>query len=159
MIEIKIPKEIMKYETKLVGPFTTRQCIILLIFVPIVGFLYVTLKNYMSSTIAAYICLPIGGIGGLFGWAKPYGLTFEKYLKSVFVSSFIAPSLRVYKTENYYDLLTTKVENLSPEQLLIMDAILEDIPEEEVNEALKELRKKCKKDKKIKYKKSKKAVR
>ena len=158
MIEIKIPKEIMKYEAKLVGPFTSRQCIILLIFVPIVALCYVNLTPYVNSTIAAYIVTPIGGIGALFGWVKPYGLTFEKYLQSVFISSVVAPSLRVYKTENYYDMLSKKAEDLTPEQWLLIDATLENVPEEEVKETLKDLKKKLKKEKKTKYKKSKKAV-
>ena len=158
MIEIKIPKEITKYEAKLVGPFTSRQCIILLIFVPIVAFCYINLSKFVNSTVAAYICLPIGGIGALFGWFKPYGMTFEKYMQSVFINAFVAPAVRVYKTENYYDLLSKKVKSLTPEQLLLIDATLENADEEEVKDALKVLRKQQKQENKSKYKKSKKAV-
>lgn len=158
MIEIKVPKEITKYETKLIGPFTSRQCIVLLICVPIVAFCYVTASSYVDSSIAGYLCMPVGAIGALFGWYKPYGLPFEKYLKSVFVSSFLAPTVRVYKTENYYDLISKKANELTPEQLLLIDAALEDVPEEEVKEALKLLKEQQKKEKKPKYQKSKKAV-
>lgn len=158
MIEIKVPKEITKYETKLIGPFTSRQVVVLLICVPIVAFCYITVSSYVDSSIAGYICLPFGAIGALFGWVKPYGLPFEKYLKSVFVSSFLAPTVRVYKTENYYDLISKKAKELTPEQLLLIDAVLEDVPEEEVKQALKTLKEQQKKEKKPKYQKSKKAV-
>ena len=159
MIEIKIPKEIKQYEAKLVGPFTARQCVVLLICVPIVGVLYYFLRTYVNATIAAYLCMPIAGIGALFGWVKPYGLTFEKYMQSVFVNAFVAPRVRVYKTENYYSLLSKKAKSLTNEDELILDAILEEVPEEQAKEALKELRKANKKMKSIKYSKSKKVIR
>lgn len=158
MVEIKIPKEVTKYEAKLVGPFTIRQCVALLICVPIVAFCYITLSKYVNSTLAAYICTPLCLIGYLIGWAKPYGLTIEKYMKSVFVNSFLAPAVRVYKTENYYDLITKKANELTPEQMLILDATLDGIPEEELKLLLKELKKKQNPEKNVKYKKSKKAV-
>ncbi|MGN0710252.1 MAG: PrgI family protein [Anaerovoracaceae bacterium] len=159
MIEIKIPKEVTKYEAKLVGPFTARQCVALVIFVPIIAFCYINLSKVLNSTIALYICVPIGGIGALFGWIKPYGLTFEKYLRSMFINSFLAPSVRLYKTENYYDILTKVAQELTPEQEYIIDAKLADVSDEEIRKTLAEHKKKQKKKaKKKKYKKSKKAV-
>ena len=106
MIEIKIPKEVTKFEPKLIGPFTVRQSIVLVIIVPIISVIYMQLSKQLDSTICAYFCVPIAGIGALFGWVKPYGLPFEKYLSSVFVSSVLAPAVRLYKTENYYDILS-----------------------------------------------------
>lgn len=159
MIEIKIPKEVTKYEAKLVGPFTARQCVALLIFVPMIAFCYINLSKVMNSTAALYICAPIGGLGALFGWIKPYGLPFEKYLKSMFISSFLAPKVRVYKTENYYDILTKEAKKLSPEEEFVLDARLAGVSEEEIRKVLASHKKKQKKrQKKKKYKKSKKAV-
>lgn len=106
MIEIKIPKEVTKFEPKLIGPFTVRQSVVLLIIVPIISIIYMQLSKQLDSTICAYLCVPIAAIGALFGWIKPYGLPFEKYLKSVFIGSVLAPAVRVYKTENYYDILS-----------------------------------------------------
>ncbi|MGN0673132.1 MAG: PrgI family protein [Anaerovoracaceae bacterium] len=160
MIEIKIPKEVTKYEAKLVGPFTARQCVTLLIFVPIIAFCYINLSKVVNSTVALYICTPIGGIGALIGWIKPYGLPLEKYLKSMFINSFIAPSVRLYKTENYYDLLKKSAEEMTPEQEYVIDALLAEVPEAEIKETLAGYRKtqKSQKQKKKKYQKSKKAV-
>lgn len=159
MIEIKIPKEVTKYEAKLVGPFTARQCVALLIFVPMIAFCYINLSKVMNSTAALYICVPIGGLGALFGWIKPYGLPFEKYLKSMFISSFLAPTVRVYKTENYFDILTKEAKKLTPEEEYIIDARLANVPEEEIRDVIAAYKKKRKKRlKKKKYKKSKKAV-
>lgn len=158
MIEIKIPKEVTKYEAKLVGPFTARQCVALLIFVPLIAFCYINLSKVVNSTVALYVCVPIGGVGAVFGWIKPYGLTVEKYLKSMFINSFIAPSVRLYKTENYYDILTKAAEEMTPEQEYVIDALLAGVSEKEIQETLSDHKKKQKKQKKKKYKKSKKAV-
>lgn len=157
MIEIKIPKEVTKYETKLVGPFTARQCISLVVFVPIIIVVYNVGKQYLGSEIAPYLCFPFGGLAAGFGWIKPYGLKFEDFLRSVFLRAFLAPTKRVQKSDNLYSLLSKKAKDLTPEEELIIDAQLEGIPEDEVEKALKQL-KKQKKAKKPKYKKSKKAI-
>lgn len=156
MIEIKIPKEVTKYEAKLVGPFTARQCITLLIVVPVIALIYINASKVMNSTISAYLCIPVGGIGALFGWVKPYGLTFEKFLKSVFINSFIAPSERLYRTDNYYDILTKKAASLSPEDEYLIDAKLSGVSDDEIKKTYASIRKK--KSKKEKYHKSDKAV-
>lgn len=101
-IEIKIPKEINRYEAKAVGPFTLRQLICLLICLPICVGIFLLAKPYVGYDIAGFFVLPPAGIAFLFGWYKPYGLKFEKYIKTMFVNSFIAPSKRAYKTENFY---------------------------------------------------------
>ena len=114
MIEIKIPKEVTKFEPKLIGPFTVRQSVVLLIIVPIISVIYMQLSKQLDSAICAYLCVPIAAIGALFGWIKPYGLPFEKYLSSVFIGSVLAPAVRVYKTENYYDILSKQA--MTPEK-------------------------------------------
>lgn len=101
-VEIKIPKEIRKYEAKAVGPFTLRQLICLLICMPICVGLYILVKPYIGVDLAGFIVILPAAVGWLFGWYKPYGMPFEKYMKTVFVNSFLAPAKRVYKTENYY---------------------------------------------------------
>lgn len=101
-IEIKIPKEINRYEAKFIGPFTLRQSICLLICLPLGVGLYMLSKPYLGSDVAGFMVVPPAIIGYLFGWYKPYGMKFELYLRSVFINSFIAPAKRPYKTENYY---------------------------------------------------------
>lgn len=109
-IEIKIPKEINKYEAKFIGPFTMRQSIALVVGMPTAIVLYNVVRKHVSMDLAAFACLiPAAGVY-LFGWFEPYGMKFEKFLKSVFISSFVAPSKRKYKTENYYALLMEAIK-------------------------------------------------
>lgn len=101
-IEMKIPKEINKYEAKAVGPFTLRQLICLLICLPICVGLFILVKPYVGVDLAGFIVIAPASVGWLFGWCKPYGMKFEKYMQTVFINSFLAPTKRLYKTENYY---------------------------------------------------------
>ena len=135
MIEIKIPKEINTYEAKFIGPFSLRQSVCLLITLPSCVLLYNLLKPYIPFDLVGFVCLVPASIAFLFGWFKPYGMKFEKFLKGVFVSAFLAPSKRKYKTENYYSI------------------IAEEIRKEELNE-----RDVAKKKKKKKYVRSKEAI-
>ena len=101
-IEIRIPKEINRYEAKFIGPFTLRQILSLGICLPIGIFVYNIVKPFVGTDLAGFMVIPFGALAWAFGWYKPYGIRFEKYLKTIFVSTFLAPSKRVYKTENYY---------------------------------------------------------
>lgn len=101
-VEIKIPKEIKKYEAKAVGPFTLRQLICLLICMPICVGLFILVKPFVGVDLAGFIIMLPAAVGWLFGWYKPYGMKFEKYMQTVFINSCLAPAKRVYKTENYY---------------------------------------------------------
>lgn len=110
MIEIKIPKEIKRYEARAIGPFTLRQTLCLLVCLPCCIGLYLLLSPYVGTDIAGVFVFIPAGIAYLFGWYKPYGMKFEKYMQTVFVSSFLAPSKRVYRTENFYEKVLKEIE-------------------------------------------------
>lgn len=104
MIERPIPRDIQSYEPKLIGPFTTRQVIC-----GIPGFglaigAYFLLRGAIGDA-ALLVSLLIAAPFMLCGWYKPYGIPFDKYAKTVFVSMLLAPNKRKYKTENRYAFL------------------------------------------------------
>lgn len=110
MIEIKMPKEISRYEAKAAGPFTLRQLLCLLIALPICIGIFYLLKPYVGTDVAGFFVIIPAGVAFLFGWYKPYGLKFEVYLRSVFISAYVAPRKRPYKTENYYAGILKQIE-------------------------------------------------
>lgn len=110
MIEVKIPKEINQYEAKAAGPFTLRQLFCLIVCLPIGIGIYVLSKPYVGESVAGFLVFIPGGAAYLFGWYKPYGMRFEKYMQTVFIGTFLAPSRRVYKTENYYAGLLKEIQ-------------------------------------------------
>ena len=107
MLEAQIPKDIRKYDAKLVGPFTTRQ---LICFVggSLVSYgCYKLLGSNLGDTTLT-ICSIAAAPFILFGWVKPYGMVFEKFFKTAFVSTVLAPKNRKYKIKNYYFILMNK---------------------------------------------------
>ena len=117
-IEIRIPKEINRYEAKFIGPFTLRQSVCLMIALPACVLLYNLLKPYVPLNMVGFVCLFPASIAFLFGWFKPYGMVFEKFLQSVFISAFVAPSKRKYRTENLYSVIA---EEIRKEEKLIAE--------------------------------------
>lgn len=103
MIEIDIPKDIREYDSKLVGPFTTRQTICLVAGGAVAFAVYSLIKNIELPSDAQLIITGIFIIPFiLFGWFKPYGMALEQFLKVALISNFIAPAKRIYEVNNMY---------------------------------------------------------
>lgn len=116
MIEGPIPKDIRKYETKTLGPFTSRQIVCGTIAAAIAYVIYQGCKNYMSGTSALCLAL-IPAIPILsFSVFKPYGMTLEKFLKTAFILNVMAPKIRKYKTNNIYRLSTEPFLKISKKE-------------------------------------------
>lgn len=110
MIEIKIPKEINKYEAKFIGPFTLRQTIAVCLALPLCVIVFNVAKPYLGTDATGFLCIIPASLGYLFGWFRPYGMKFEKFLKSCFISAVLSPSKRKYKSKNYYEILNEMAE-------------------------------------------------
>ena len=98
-IERKIPKDISKYESKLIGPFTTRQVVF---GIPGLGLgigCFFLLQPYLSNDVNFFIDLVVALPFLCCGWIKIHGVPFEKFVSIVFVSMFLSPKHRKYHTE------------------------------------------------------------
>ena len=109
MIEMPIPKDIMKYESKLVGPFTARQTLtgVCCIIIAAVWFAaaFRSMSHDVWACLLAVFCTPV-----LIFNFKPYGIPMEKFLGSVFVSMFLSKPQKVYRTGNRFAVLTQSYE-------------------------------------------------
>ena len=101
MIEIVIPKDIRKYEAKLIGPFTTRQVIFGSAAIITDLVVYKLSVGFIGSSSAFYLCFAIA-LPFILMMQKIYGMWPEQFLKSTFVSMFLAPKHRLYKIRNVY---------------------------------------------------------
>lgn len=149
MVEIRITKEIGNYEPKFIGPFTLRQTICVAIAAPICYFLYKYLSPIVTPDVAGFFCAIPGGIAALFGWIKPYGMHTEQFIRSVFINMAIAPSHRVYKTENQFEIAA---ERLMEEEKAAQEAASGEKKKKKL------FRRAEKQSKKSKYKRSPKAI-
>ena len=119
MIEIRMTKELGDFEPKVIGPFTMRQSICLLIGAPICYMIIRFLSPILTIDVAAFFCTIPAGIAYAFGWAKPYGMRMEKFLSSVFINRVVAPSIRKYKVKNTHEKLLYELEQLSDDSEII----------------------------------------
>ena len=105
MIEIAIPKDIRKYEAKVVAFFTLRGLIcaaIMGVCALIAWFFAKYALGIKSVTDAFPIMLIFMTPGALFGWVKPLGLPFEMFLYYILYTAWLTPKHRVHKIDNTY---------------------------------------------------------
>lgn len=101
MIEMEIPKDIRKYESKLIGPFSTRQTVCVVaagVFALILGKGFTFLPTDMKYMLIGVLCVPILA----FGWIKPYGMKLEQFLSTAITTTLLSPKKRLYMTNNIY---------------------------------------------------------
>lgn len=99
MIEISIPKDIRKYETKVVGPFTVRQTVGLVIGLAFGGLGFAITKSmHLSSDLRTFLTMLMCAPGVLIGWIKFYAIPFEKYIQIIIRNTFLIPKKIKYKT-------------------------------------------------------------
>lgn len=96
MIEVKIPKEIQEYKSKLVFGLTTRQIIAitgaLAVGVPLGVFGYGRISGDTLSWMVILSVVPFAG----WGWFTFKDMRFEVFMKS-FLSMNFLPQRRVYE--------------------------------------------------------------
>lgn len=105
-IERNIPQDICQYESKLIGPLTTRQVGFLIPALVLgIGAFILTGKLGWGQDARIFTGILLSTPFLLCGWVKLYGITFEKFISMIFVTQFLAPKHRLYKTENTFKFL------------------------------------------------------
>lgn len=115
-IEIHINKDIGSYEPKLIGPLTARQTLCVAIGAPFAWFIYKTASPVLTPDVATYLLAFPAIFVFAFGWLKPYGMRLEKFIQSVFINMFLAPTNRAYKTVNVHEKVFAILERHAKEQ-------------------------------------------
>lgn len=98
MIEIRINKDIGSFQPKIMGPFNGRQVVCVTIGGAAAMLTYFLTEPFLTQSSALFLTFIPASVAVLFGWIKPFGIPMERFLKSAFVSMFLAPSIRRYKT-------------------------------------------------------------
>jgi len=110
MIEVQVTKEITDYEPKLIGPFTVRQTLCLVVALPICYVILRFLSPHLTRDVALFFLFIPAVFAYAFGWCKPYGMKMEKFLRAVFVTRFLAPIHRRYRTANTVEAIIHNAE-------------------------------------------------
>lgn len=99
MKDIKIPDEIKAYEAKLIAGFSARQFALVIAGLLLSILVFTSIKDYFYMPICMAVVTVLFTPFLAFGWFKPYGISFDKYLK-VIIYSFIRNKKRGYKIQN-----------------------------------------------------------
>lgn len=116
MLEAQIPKDIRKYESKMVGPFTLRQLICFIAAVVLAYFAYKGITSFSTADVATPVCVLVAAPIIMVGWVKPYGMPMEKFIQTSFISTILAPKVRKYKTKNQYRLASTRLQKMEQKE-------------------------------------------
>lgn len=101
MISVEIPNDIAEYKPKLIMNLTGRQVALVLITAGCIFLDFKFLKPYVGDTLSLFFAALPACAAACFGWGEkftPGHIPFEKYLKTVFVQTFVAPKVRKQKT-------------------------------------------------------------
>lgn len=100
MIQVQVPKDIRKFQTKAIGPFTLRQvvCLILGIVPAVLVAILVPLGIEYKILIGMIFAIPIW----LCGFLKIDGATPEVYVIRLIYKYFLTSPKRKVKYENTY---------------------------------------------------------
>lgn len=137
MISVEIEKEINQ-ENKAIAGFNLRQAICIGILIVISLIFVIALK--FDTDILLY---PIGAVAIVlyaFGWYKPNGLPFEKFLVKQIQALVYGSNVRRYKTKNQYVCMVNEEYNRR-KNIDMADPKLRKQIEKEQKRAEKELKK------------------
>lgn len=103
MIEVKTPKNILVYKTKILGPLTVRQTICFAIVGVIDFIIYQTIVkgSQLSLDVIFYLFVFCDVPVLIFGYYEPMGMPLEKYIKYYIESLLVAPKYRKNKNIIY----------------------------------------------------------
>lgn len=106
MIEVKTPKNILVYKTRILGPLTVRQtiCFAIVGLIDLIVYQTIVKGSQLPPEVIFYLFVFCDVPVLLFGYYEPMGMPLEKYLKFYIESSLIAPKYRkntnvIYKSE------------------------------------------------------------
>lgn len=118
MIEIQMSRDIREFETKILGPFTFRQlvCILLSCLYGIPMMVFLPIKMVPAILIACAAMAPLIAAG----WIKPYGIPLERYIFKC-VIPVLRSGKRLYKTENSLDYLSS--DRVKPKKVVRLKEI------------------------------------
>lgn len=102
MIEKSIPNNIVEYKPKFLFGLTGKQfvCVALTAVCILLDFIF--LKPLIGDLAVVLAAVP-AFLAACFGWGEkftPGNTPFEKYLKTVFIQTFVAPHVRRVKTDS-----------------------------------------------------------
>lgn len=107
-MEIKINKEIRRYQENLFFGLSMRQFICSLLAVGLAVGVYFLLKGPLGDETVSWVCILAAAPVAAMGFFQYNGLTLERFVWAWFKSEFLCAGPRKFAAENYYFLAITE---------------------------------------------------
>jgi len=105
---VNVPNDLSKIKTKLAFNLTKRQLICFGIAAAVGIPVYLFTRSTIGNTGAMLAMIVLMMPCFLFAMYERDGLPFEKVVRNIIRARFLAPTVRPYKTENFYNQLAKK---------------------------------------------------
>ena len=110
MAYVPVPKDLTKVKTKVALNLTKRQ-LIFFSLAAVVGIpFYLLTRNIIGSSISAILMVTVMLPFFFMAMYEKDGLPFEKVVANIIRQKFLYPAVRPYKTENFYQEISTLVK-------------------------------------------------
>lgn len=116
MLEVKVPQDIRKYETKILGPLSGRQLVLGVAAVASLVFVTFVLSAVLPTSLCRILQVLSIMPFAAFMFIKPYGMPLEKFLTTILYSTILSSSKRKYANKNSYKSIAHKVELIEKEK-------------------------------------------
>ena len=110
MAYVPVPKDLTKVKTKVALNLTKRQLIFFSLAAAVGIPFYLLTRKPIGSSIAAILMVTIMLPFFFMAMYEKDGLPFEKVVGNIIRQKFICPAVRPYKTENFYQEISTLVK-------------------------------------------------
>ena len=110
MIEVEMSKDIRECEPKLIGPFTKRQIVCLIIAFAYGVPLYLLFKGIENITLRIFVTIALMSPAIACGWMELYGFHLEQFVVYIFKTRFLRPKKRKAEAPNLYEEIKDEIE-------------------------------------------------
>ena len=100
-MEVKIPREVRKYQESVVTGLSMRQFICSSLAVGIAVLAYFGLRQYMGNEGVSWICILLALPIALIGFVTYHDMTFENFIVAWIRSEFLMPKQLMFFSDNY----------------------------------------------------------
>ena len=101
-MEVKINKEIRKYQESIFMGLSMRQCIFSVLAIAVAVLLYFVLKPYLGTETVSWVCILGAAPFAAMGFVTYHGMTAEQFVLNWIRTELIEPRYYKYESQSLY---------------------------------------------------------
>ena len=115
-MEIKIPREVRKYQESIFFGLSLRQFLCSVIAIGISVFAYFSLHKYLGTEGVTWICIFVAFPVASLGFISYHGMTLEHFIWAYIKSEWLMPKKLIFFADNYMYMSYSFVEQTNAKE-------------------------------------------